>query len=244
MALSRIYVIWGNVSFVAGLFFGLKSAVLALAAHMPCCVCRTVGCREVPVGFNPGEMLIGLGMAETTPGPLPDGLSPLMTATLAGLLVTWVTFTPCFLWVFLGVPLRGGSMWRPRAWRRTVCSDCGCGRIHRQSCRMVRHPRDLSRYFRVARLWLQFEHTCFVEPCDRGGGCNFPVQSRHHAHFACLLARGRGAAARFRGCVMTLGTLSGSFSRLIQQSATSELQGDMSCESHLPSCSPPLCQRQ
>jgi chromate transporter len=64
-------------------------------------------------------MLTGLGMAETTPGPLimvvqyvgflagyrtADGLSPLMTATLAGLLVTWVTFTPCFLWVFLGAP--------------------------------------------------------------------------------------------------------------------------------------------
>ena len=55
------------------------------------------------MGFNPGEMLIGLGMAETTPDPLPDGLSPLMTATLAGLLVTWVTFTPCFLWVLLGL---------------------------------------------------------------------------------------------------------------------------------------------
>src|SRR5271167_4398746 len=35
-----------------------------------------------------------------TPGMMP----PLMTATLAGLLVTWVTFTPCFLWVFLGAP--------------------------------------------------------------------------------------------------------------------------------------------
>jgi chromate transporter len=64
-------------------------------------------------------MLAGLGMAETTPGPLimvvqyvgflagyrtPDILPPLLTATLAGLLVTWVTFVPCFLWVFLGAP--------------------------------------------------------------------------------------------------------------------------------------------
>ncbi len=64
-------------------------------------------------------MLTGLGMAETTPGPLimvvqyvgflagyrtPGTLPPLLTATLAGLLVTWVTFTPCFLWVFLGAP--------------------------------------------------------------------------------------------------------------------------------------------
>jgi chromate transporter len=67
----------------------------------------------------PGEMLDGLGMAETTPGPLimvtqfvgfmgayrhPGGLDPLLAATLGGLLTTWVTFTPCFLWIFLGAP--------------------------------------------------------------------------------------------------------------------------------------------
>jgi chromate transporter len=69
--------------------------------------------------LKPAEMLAGLGLAETTPGPLimvvqhvgflagfraPDGLAPLLAGTLAGLLVTWVTFTPCFLWVFLGAP--------------------------------------------------------------------------------------------------------------------------------------------
>ncbi|RNF33449.1 chromate transporter [Paracoccus methylarcula] len=67
----------------------------------------------------PGEMLDGLGMAETTPGPLimvtqfvgfmgalreAGGLSPLLAGTLGGLLTTWVTFTPCFLWIFLGAP--------------------------------------------------------------------------------------------------------------------------------------------
>lgn len=67
----------------------------------------------------PGEMLDGLGMAETTPGPLimvtqfvgfmgayreAGGLSPLMAGTLGGLLTTWVTFIPCFLWIFLGAP--------------------------------------------------------------------------------------------------------------------------------------------
>lgn len=69
--------------------------------------------------LRPGEMLDGLGMAETTPGPLimvlqfvgfmaafrdPGALSPLMAGTLGGLLATWVTFTPCFLWIFLGAP--------------------------------------------------------------------------------------------------------------------------------------------
>ena len=67
----------------------------------------------------PGEMLDGLGMAETTPGPLimvtqfvgfmgafrdPGALSPVLAGVLGGLLTTWVTFVPCFLWVFVGAP--------------------------------------------------------------------------------------------------------------------------------------------
>jgi chromate transporter len=69
--------------------------------------------------LQPGEMLDGLGMAETTPGPLimvtqfvgfmgafrdPGGLSPMVAGILGGLLTTWVTFTPCFLWIFIGAP--------------------------------------------------------------------------------------------------------------------------------------------
>ena len=69
--------------------------------------------------LRPGEMLDGLGMAETTPGPLimvtqfvgflaafrnPGGLPPLLAGTLGGLLTTWVTFAPCFLWIFVGAP--------------------------------------------------------------------------------------------------------------------------------------------
>jgi len=78
--------------------------------------------------LQPREMLDGLGMAETTPGPLimvlqfvgfmaafrdPGTLSPMLAATLGGLLATWVTFIPCFLWIFLGAPyietLRGNK---------------------------------------------------------------------------------------------------------------------------------------
>jgi Chromate transporter len=78
--------------------------------------------------LKPGEMLDGLGMAETTPGPLimvlqfvgfmaayrePGSLAPILAGTLGGLLATWVTFTPCFLWIFLGAPfvekLRGNK---------------------------------------------------------------------------------------------------------------------------------------
>ena len=69
--------------------------------------------------LSPGEMLDGLGMAESTPGPLiivtqyvgflaayrnPGGLDPLLAGTLGGLLTTWVTFLPCFLWIFMGAP--------------------------------------------------------------------------------------------------------------------------------------------
>jgi len=67
----------------------------------------------------PGEMLDGLAMAETTPGPLilvltfvgflagfrdPGGVSPLVGGLLGAGLTTWVTFVPCFLWVLLGAP--------------------------------------------------------------------------------------------------------------------------------------------
>jgi len=73
--------------------------------------------------LRPGEMLDGLGMAETTPGPLimvtqfvgfmaayrdPGALNPMVAGTLGGLLTTWVTFTPCFLWIFLGAPFIEG----------------------------------------------------------------------------------------------------------------------------------------
>jgi chromate transporter len=69
--------------------------------------------------LKPGEMLDGLALAETTPGPLilvlvyvgflaafrdPGVLSPLGAGLLGATLTTWVTFVPCFLWIFLGAP--------------------------------------------------------------------------------------------------------------------------------------------
>lgn len=74
------------------------------------------------------EMLTGLGLAETTPGPLvlvlvfvgflgafrdAGLLDPLLSGLFGGLITVWVTFVPCFLWIFLGAPfienLRGNS---------------------------------------------------------------------------------------------------------------------------------------
>ncbi len=69
--------------------------------------------------IEPAEMLDGLGMAESTPGPLiqvvqfvgflaayryADGIDPLWAGILASILVTWVTFVPSFLWIFAGAP--------------------------------------------------------------------------------------------------------------------------------------------
>jgi chromate transporter len=69
--------------------------------------------------LTPGQMLDGLGLAETTPGPLilvvqfvafqaayqhQTGLSPLAAGVLGSVVTVWVTFVPCFLWIFLGAP--------------------------------------------------------------------------------------------------------------------------------------------
>jgi chromate transporter len=79
--------------------------------------------------LTPGEMVDGLGLAETTPGPLimvlqfvgfiaafraPGGLDPFMAGALGALLTTWVTFAPSFLFIFAGAPyveaLRGNRV--------------------------------------------------------------------------------------------------------------------------------------
>jgi chromate transporter len=90
--------------------FGGAYAVLAYVAQ------RAV---ETYGWLSPGEMVRGLALAETTPGPLimvvqfvaflgayhhPDPLTPWTAAVMGALLTTWVTFVPCFLFIFLGAP--------------------------------------------------------------------------------------------------------------------------------------------
>ncbi len=104
---SQIAIFFSKMALVT---FGGAYAVLAYVAQQAV---------EHYHWLKPGEMLDGLGMAETTPGPLimvlqfvgfmaafrdPGSLSPMLAGTLGGLLATWVTFTPCFLWIFLGAP--------------------------------------------------------------------------------------------------------------------------------------------
>ncbi|NAS24505.1 chromate efflux transporter [Herbidospora sp. NEAU-GS84] len=90
--------------------FGGAYAVLAFVAQQ---AVETYG------WLSPGEMVRGLALAESTPGPLimvvqfvaflgayrdPGELTPWAAALLGALLTTWVTFVPCFLFIFLGAP--------------------------------------------------------------------------------------------------------------------------------------------
>lgn len=90
--------------------FGGAYAVLAFVAQQAVSVYGWLA---------PGEMVRGLALAETTPGPLvmvvqfvafvgayrsPGGLDPWVAAVIGALLTTWVTFVPCFLFILLGAP--------------------------------------------------------------------------------------------------------------------------------------------
>ncbi len=103
-ALARFF------SLLAVVTFGGAYAVLAYMAQAAVATFHWL---------SPGEMLDGLGLAETTPGPLilvtefvgfvaayrePGALPPLLSAILGSALVLWVTFVPSFLWIFLGAP--------------------------------------------------------------------------------------------------------------------------------------------
>lgn len=111
--LGRDHVLWDIGTFfsqLAVVTFGGAYAVLAYMA------------QEAVQGFgwlHPGEMADGLGLAETTPGPLilvtqfvgylaafraPEPFSPLLAGFLGAVLTTWVTFAPCFMWIFAFAP--------------------------------------------------------------------------------------------------------------------------------------------
>jgi chromate transporter len=104
---ARLAVFFSQMAVVS---FGGAYAVLAYVA------------QQAVEGYGwlaPGEMLDGLGLAETTPGPLilvvefvgflaafraPGALDPWLAAVLGATLVAWVTFVPSFFWIFLGAP--------------------------------------------------------------------------------------------------------------------------------------------
>jgi len=124
-------VLWGGPVLALLMFLGPDSVFTDIAVFFSKMAMVTFGGAYAVLSYvaqqavehyhwlKPGEMLDGLGMAETTPGPLimvtqfvgfmgayriPGSLNPLLAGTLGGLLTTWVTFVPCFLWIFLGAP--------------------------------------------------------------------------------------------------------------------------------------------
>ena len=101
-----------------GVFFS-KAAVVTFGGAYAVLAYITQEAVNTYGWLQPGEMLDGLGMAETTPGPLiqvvqfvgfmgayrdSGSLTPLQAGVLGSVLTTWVTFVPCFLWIFLGAP--------------------------------------------------------------------------------------------------------------------------------------------
>jgi chromate transporter len=108
----------GSVLVTEGLFFS-KAAVVTFGGAYAVLAYVAQRAVETYGWLRPGEMLDGLGMAETTPGPLimvvqfvgfmgayrdPGPFSPIVAGVLGSAVATWVTFVPCFLWIFLGAP--------------------------------------------------------------------------------------------------------------------------------------------
>ena len=112
----------------AGVFFS-KLAVVTFGGAYAVLSYLAQQAVETYGWLAPGEMADGLGLAESTPGPLimvvqhvgfiggfrnPGGLEPLAGGLLGAAMATWVTFVPCFMWIFLGAPyverLRGSVL--------------------------------------------------------------------------------------------------------------------------------------
>ena len=106
-ALADLFSFFSKMALVT---FGGAYAVLAYVAQMAV---------DHYGWLRPGEMLDGLALAETTPGPLvlvlcfvgylagsraAAGFDPVLAGTLGLLLTAWATFVPSFLWIFVGAP--------------------------------------------------------------------------------------------------------------------------------------------
>lgn len=118
-----LFILWlwfgkDHVFVQEGIFFS-KTAVVTFGGAYAVLAYIAQQAVEVFAWLKPGEMLDGLGMAETTPGPLVQvvqfvgfmgayrnagDLSPMTAGIIGSIVTTWVTFVPCFLWIFLGAP--------------------------------------------------------------------------------------------------------------------------------------------
>lgn len=109
---------WASTPLAQGIFFSKAAMVTFGGAYavLPYVAQQAVDHHQ---WLTHAQMMSGLALAETTPGPLiivlefvgfvggwqnPGKLSPLAAGTLGAAITVWTTFLPCFLFVFLGAP--------------------------------------------------------------------------------------------------------------------------------------------
>ncbi|REJ97733.1 MAG: chromate transporter [Planctomycetota bacterium] len=127
--IAALWLFAGEASILTreGFFFSQVAVVTFGGAYAALAYVADVGV-SLYGWLQPGEMLDGLGMAETTPGPLiqvvqfvgfmgayrnPGPLSPLAAGVFGSVVTTWATFAPCFLWIFTGAPYIESLRGRP-----------------------------------------------------------------------------------------------------------------------------------
>jgi chromate transporter len=118
VAIAAIVLGTGHVLVDVGLFFA-RLAALSFGGAYALLAWLAQAAVETKGWLTPVEMVDGLGLAETTPGPTilvtqfvgfvagfraPGPLHPAVSAVLAAAMTTWVTFAPSFLWIFAGAP--------------------------------------------------------------------------------------------------------------------------------------------
>jgi chromate transporter len=118
LALIAVTLGRGHVLVSIGLFFG-KLAVVTFGGAYAVLAYMAQQAVNTHHWLSTGEMADGLGLAETTPGPLimvtqfvgflgawraPAPFTPLVAGVLGAAITTWMTFAPCFLWIFAMAP--------------------------------------------------------------------------------------------------------------------------------------------
>jgi len=118
LLLAGLWLGWNHTVFREAVFFS-KAAMVTFGGAYAVLPYVSQQAVESHGWLTAGQMLDGLALAETTPGPLimvlqfvgflggwnhPGNLPPLLAATLGAAITTWATFVPCFMWIFLGAP--------------------------------------------------------------------------------------------------------------------------------------------
>jgi len=201
LVLGRDHVLATQAAFfskVAVVTFGGAYAVLAYVAQQAV---------DVFGWLTPGEMLDGLGLAETTPGPLimvvqfvaflgafrqAGSLDPILAGILGSLVTVWVTFAPSFLFILVGAP-----------WIERIT------RIHRLAAALAGVTAAVVGVVLNLGVWFAV-HTLFANVSDRSfGRMSLPVPDPSSFQPAVALIAIAAAIALFRFRISLLWVLAG-----------------------------------